>query len=75
MVVFNYYRAIDKNKIQFDFYYDADSTVDPPQDLIDMGARFYKLPPYQKLPQYMPTSALDSASRKMAALLECMSWS
>ena len=23
MVVFNYYRAIDKSKIQFDFYYDA----------------------------------------------------
>lgn len=53
MVVFNYYRAIDKSKIQFDFYYDADSTVEPPQDLIDMGARFYKIPPYQKLPQYI----------------------
>ena len=24
MVVFNYYRAIDKSKIQFDFYYDKD---------------------------------------------------
>ena len=53
MVVFNYYRSIDKLQIQFDFYYDADSTVEPPQDLIDMGARFYKLPPYQKLPQYI----------------------
>lgn len=53
MVVFNYYRAIDKSKIQFDFYYDADSTVEPPQDLIDTGARFYKIPPYQKLPQYI----------------------
>lgn len=53
MVVFNYYRSIDKSQIQFDFYYDADSTVEPPQDLIDMGARFYKLPPYQKLPQYI----------------------
>lgn len=53
MVVFNYYYAIDKTKIQFDFYYDADSTVEPPQDLIAMGARFYKLPPYQKLPQYI----------------------
>lgn len=53
MVVFNYYRAIDKSKIQFDFYYDADSTVEPPQNLIDMGARFYKIPPYQKLPQYI----------------------
>ncbi len=55
MVVFNYYRAIDKSKIQFDFYYDADSTVEPPQELIAMGARFYKVPPYQKLPQYIIT--------------------
>ena len=53
MVVFNYYRAIDKSKVQFDFYYDSDSTVEPPEDLIEMGARFYRLPPYQKLPQYM----------------------
>lgn len=55
MVVFNYYRAIDKSKVQFDFYYDADSTVEPPQELIDMGARFYKIPPYQKLPSYLRT--------------------
>ena len=54
-VVFNYYRAIDHNKFQFDFYYDADSTVDPPQDIIDMGARFIKLPPYQQLPIYIKT--------------------
>lgn len=53
MVVFNYYRAIDKSKIQFDFYYDEDSTVEPPRDLIDMGARFIKIPPYQKLPKYL----------------------
>lgn len=53
MVVFNYYRAIDKSKVQFDFYYDEDSTVEPPQDLIDMGARFIKVPPYQKLPEYL----------------------
>lgn len=53
MVIFNYYRAIDRNKIQFDFYYDEDSTVKPPQDLIEMGARFIKVPPYQKLPAYL----------------------
>ncbi|WP_031554225.1 glycosyltransferase [Oribacterium sp. FC2011] len=52
-VVFNYYRAIDHTKFQFDFYYDADSTVEPPQDLIDMGARFIMLPPYQKLSAYL----------------------
>lgn len=53
-VTFNYYKAIDHSKIQFDFYYDADSTVEPPQDLINMGAKFYKLPPYQKLWKYIP---------------------
>lgn len=53
MVVFNYYRAIDKSKIQFDFYYDEDSTAEPPQDLIDMGARFIKIPPYQNLLLYL----------------------
>lgn len=53
MVVFNYYRAIDKSKIQFDFYYDADSTVEPPQELINMGARFIKVPPYQHLLNYL----------------------
>lgn len=55
MVVFNYYRAIDKTKIQFDFYYDADSTVEPPEELIAMGAKFIKIPPYQHLPQYLKT--------------------
>ena len=53
MVVFNYYKAIDKTKIQFDFFYDADSTVEPPQELIDMGARFIKIPPYQNLKSYL----------------------
>lgn len=52
-VVFNYYRAIDKNKFQFDFYYDADSTVEPPKELIDLGARFIKVPAYQNIFQYM----------------------
>ncbi len=53
MVVFNYYREIDKSKIQFDFFYDEDSTVEPSQELISMGARFYKLPPYQRLSEYL----------------------
>lgn len=54
-VVFNYYREIDKEKIQYDLYYDDDSTVEPPQELIDMGARFIRIPPYQKLPVYLKT--------------------
>lgn len=51
-VVYNYYKEIDKTKFQFDFYYDADSTVEPPADLIAMGARFFKIPPYQKVSDY-----------------------
>ena len=54
-VVFNYYREIDKTEVQFDFYYDSDSTVVPPEDLISMGARFYQIPPYQSLIQYLLT--------------------
>ena len=54
-VVFNYYRAIDKTKVQFDFFYDSDSTVDPPADLIVMGAKFHKLPPYQQIFSYIRT--------------------
>lgn len=60
-VVFNYYRNIDKSKIQFDFYYDSDSSVEPPKELIDMGARFIELPPYQKIFQYI--SALRNELR------------
>lgn len=52
-MIFNYYRAIDHSKIQFDFFYDADSTVEPPEDLIKMGAIFYKLSPYQKMWKYI----------------------
>ncbi|WP_031554223.1 glycosyltransferase [Oribacterium sp. FC2011] len=54
-VVFNYYRAVDHEKYQFDFFYDEDSTVEPPQDLIELGAQFYKLPLYQQLPKYIKT--------------------
>lgn len=54
-VIFNYYRAIDHNKIQFDFYYDSDSTVDPPKDIVAMGAKFIKIPPYQQLGKYLFT--------------------
>lgn len=44
-VVANYYRAIDKKKVQFDFFYGADSLEEPKEEFIAMGARYYKLPP------------------------------
>lgn len=52
-VVFNYYRNIDKSKVQFDIYYDTDSTVSPDIKLIEMGARFYQIPSYKHIFSYM----------------------
>ena len=52
-VVFNYYRHIDHSRFQFDFYYDSDSTVGPSRELMDMGARFIELPPYNHLKDYL----------------------
>ena len=52
-VVYNYYRHIDHNKIQFDFYVDDDSTLSVPKDILEMGARVFVIPRYQNVFQYM----------------------
>lgn len=52
-VVMNYYRNIDRNKIQFDFICDADSTDIPYEEIEKMGGRVIIIPPYQKLPKYI----------------------
>ena len=52
-VINNYYRNIDHSKFQFDYFIDADSNCEPKQELIDMGAKYITIPPYQKLPQHM----------------------
>lgn len=55
-VVMNYYRHIDRSKVQFDFIVDADSThTQFLQDQIEsLGGRVYIVPPYQKLGKYIP---------------------
>ncbi len=40
-VIYNYYRHIDHSRFQFDFFVDADSTCQPLQELVDMGARYF----------------------------------
>lgn len=52
-VVMNYYRNIDKTKIQFDFLIDEDSTNIPREEIESMGGRIILIPPYQKLSQYI----------------------
>ena len=54
-VVNNYYKNIDHNKYQFDYYIDSDSSCKPPQEMIDMGARYFVIPPYQHLFSHIKT--------------------
>ncbi len=52
-VVMNYYRHIDRNKIQFDFIVDADSSVPQRAEIESLGGRVIEVPPYQKIEKYI----------------------
>ena len=47
-VVMNYYRHIDRSKVQFDFLVDSDSTLVPRDEIVSLGGRVFFIPPYQK---------------------------
>ena len=51
-VVMNYYRNIDKTKIQFDFICDSDSTDIPYKEIEKLGGKVILIPPYQKVLKY-----------------------
>lgn len=51
-VVMNYYRHIDRNKIQFDFICDEDSTNIPYEEIEQLGGKVILIPPYQKVFKY-----------------------
>ena len=53
-VIMNYYRHIDRNKIQFDFIIDSDSKYVPKEEIEKLGGRIFVVPPYQKLHKYIP---------------------
>lgn len=52
-VIMNYYRHIDRSKIQFDFICDSDSTDIPYEEIEKLGGRVILVPPYQKLVKYI----------------------
>ncbi len=54
-VVMNYYRHIDRSRVQFDFIIDSDSTVVPAEEIKDLGGRLFEVPPYQHLGDYKRT--------------------
>lgn len=51
-VVMNYYRHIDRSRVQFDFVVDSDSTLVPRAEIESLGGRVFEVPPYQNLPAY-----------------------
>ena len=52
-VIMNYYRHIDRTKVQFDFICDEDSTNIPYEEIEKLGGHVILCPPYQKLFKYM----------------------
>ncbi|MBE5917754.1 MAG: glycosyltransferase family 1 protein [Pseudobutyrivibrio ruminis] len=54
-VINNYYRNIDRNKYQFDFFIDSDGECQPPKYLIELGARYFVIPPYQHIFKHVRT--------------------
>ena len=51
-VVMNYYKHIDRSKIQFDFICDNDSTNIPYEEIEKLGGKVILIPPYQKIFKY-----------------------
>lgn len=50
--IMNYYRHIERNKIQFDFICDSDSTCIPYDEIEALGGKVILIPPYQKVFNY-----------------------
>lgn len=48
-VVMNYYRHIDRSKVQFDFIVDNDSSCPQEDEIKSLGGRVYRIAPYQKI--------------------------
>ena len=56
-LIMEYYRHIDRNKIQFDFICDSDSQAIPEQEITKLGGQIYKITPYQHIFQNMADMA------------------
>ena len=52
-VIMNYYKHIDRTKVQFDFICDSDSTNIPYEEIEKLGGRVILCPPYQNLFKYI----------------------
>lgn len=48
-LIMEYYRHIDRSKVQFDFICDADSEAIPREEIEALGGKVYLVAPYQKI--------------------------
>jgi len=51
-VVMNYYKNIDRSKVQFEFIIDEDSDFVPCEEISELGGKIHIIPPYQKIIAY-----------------------
>jgi glycosyltransferase EpsF len=51
-VVMNYYRHVDRTRVQYDFLVDSDSARIPEEEILSLGGRVFRIPPYQHPLQY-----------------------
>lgn len=54
-VVMNYYRHIDREKVQFDFIVCEGSTLVPREEIESLGGRIFMIPGYREMPRYLST--------------------
>lgn len=47
-VVMNYYRHVDRSRVQFDFLVNSDSALIPQDEIESLGGRVFFVPPYQR---------------------------
>lgn len=48
-LIMEYYRHIDRSKVQFDFICDSDSNGIPDEEITALGGKVYRVAPYKKL--------------------------
>lgn len=61
-VVMNYYRALDKSNVQFDFFVDKTSSFPQREEIERLGGRVFLVPPYSRVFSYL--GALTRAFRQ-----------
>lgn len=52
-LIMEYYRHIDRSKVQFDFICDSDSNGIPEEEIKALGGRVYKVAPYKQIVAHM----------------------